>query len=586
MTHILLRRGGLLGIATLALFVWLAPSHVVDGDNSEFSTLSVTGGTAHPSGYPLFVLWLRAMSWLPGASPAHTAAIATAILAAVSILILHAACRAWGARPLAATIACAVFAGGPIVLRTYTEAEVFALNGVVVATVLWLAAEQGPLRGARRAIALGLIAGLGLSNHMTCALLAPVGLLGVVRGVREASRASRSGVAVIGATVLAVLAGLTPYAYLLAAPDTPLSWGKVHDVEELIAMVLRQDYGGPGAFRSTGPEVSPWTSIASLGTDMARGWLWVPLTAGLVTFGWRIVRPKAPEDRWGWSMLATSLLLAGPVLVSRFNVPPEGLGLYVCRRFYLLPMLLAAIPISVAISELGDLLERRIGSRRAVLASVVASTLGLAVVAATSLPAISVVHGPAVENSAHNLLGSLPKDAVVIASQDELHAATGYVQTALGVRQDVTIVTWTIMTLDWYRARMAKRGIVAAPGPGSPLVRVVATLLAKGRPVFVDRLQTEVIASFPTHPYGIVIRVLPPGAPMPSVPEVFTINQQLYAAFVLDEPQPGPDDEYATVVHRRYAGIWQMIGTALAREGKHEDAAWSFETARQLGPRP
>jgi hypothetical protein len=226
LTHILLRRGGLLGIATLALFVWLAPSHVVDGDNSEFSTLSVTGGTAHPSGYPLFVLWLRAMSWLPGASPAHTAAIATAILAAVSILILHAACRAWGARPLAATIACAVFAGGPIVLRTYTEAEVFALNGVVVATVLWLAAEQGPLRGARRAIALGLIAGLGLSNHMTCALLAPVGLLGVVRGVREASRASRSGVAVIGATVLAVLAGLTPYAYLLAAPDTPLSWGR------------------------------------------------------------------------------------------------------------------------------------------------------------------------------------------------------------------------------------------------------------------------------------------------------------------------------------------------------------------------
>src|SRR5262249_37027866 len=159
------------------------PAHIVDGDNAEFATLGALGGRAHPSGYPAFVLWLRAWSWLPG-SAAHAAAMATALLGAAQIVVLHAACRAWGARPWAATAAVAIFAAGPVAMRTYSEAEVFAGNGLVVAAVLWLAAERGPVRGLARAAALGLVAGVGLATHMTCALVAPVGILGVVRAWR------------------------------------------------------------------------------------------------------------------------------------------------------------------------------------------------------------------------------------------------------------------------------------------------------------------------------------------------------------------------------------------------------------------
>jgi len=78
------------------------------------------------------MLWLRATSWIPGETPAHSAAIATAVLGAATMLVLHAACRAWGARPLAASLAVAVFAAAPVVLRVSTEAEVFALNMLVV----------------------------------------------------------------------------------------------------------------------------------------------------------------------------------------------------------------------------------------------------------------------------------------------------------------------------------------------------------------------------------------------------------------------------------------------------------------------
>ena len=104
----LIDRGGLVGLAALIAYVALASPHVVAADNAELATLGALGGAAHPSGYPAYVLWLRAWSWLPGASPAHTAALATAILGALTVWVLHAACRAWGARPIAATFSAAI----------------------------------------------------------------------------------------------------------------------------------------------------------------------------------------------------------------------------------------------------------------------------------------------------------------------------------------------------------------------------------------------------------------------------------------------------------------------------------------------
>ena len=559
MRDALVQRGGLVAFATLVLYGWLAPMHVVDGDNAEFCTLAVTGGAAHPSGYPLYVLWLRALSWLPGTA-AHAAALATVILAAASIWVLHAACRAWGARPLAATVTCLVFATGPIVMREYTQAEVFALNGLVVALVLWLSAERGPLRGMRRGAALGLVAGLGLANHLTCVLVAPVGILGVVRAIREDRRAW------IAVATFAI--GLLPYLYLFVAPESPMSWGRVHSFDDLVAMITRRDYGGPGAFKHGDALVSMWTSLGAFGLDVARSWLWLPLIC--------VAFVRRGESRAAWITLAVSFALAGPLLVTRFNVPPTGIGLFVVRRFYLLPTILLAIPIAVGFDALVDRMRR------------FAPLVGGALVAASlalSLPHLAVVHSAAVENSAHNLLTSLPPNAVVMHSQDEFHGALNYLQTARGERRDVAVVTWTLMTFDWYRARVAAKGVVAARNmPGSPQQQLVATLLATGRPVFVDRLQTEIIASFPSYPHGILIRVLPPGAQVPSVAEVIELNRNLYAAFKLDEPRPGPDDDYATEVHRRYAGIWDILSRGAERAGHRELAEEARTIAQKLRP--
>jgi len=564
------------------LYVVLAPAHVVDADNAEFSALAQAGGVPHPSGYPLYILYLRATSWLPGASPAHTAAIATAILAAASIVMLHAACRAWGARPAAATIACAIFAGGPVVMRVYTEAEVFALNGLVVAVILWLAAADGPIRGARRVIGLGLVAGLGLSNHLSCALVAPVGVYGLVIGIRELERRRLPiALAATGAFVL----GLTPYLYLLIAPADGMSWGKIDSLGALVRHFLRLDYGG-GRLSASGVDVPVRDSLAALATTVGRGWLWAPAAVGIGMLGWGVARGPA---RIAWGCLGLAVILAGPVLISRFNIPPTpGVPLHVCERLHLLAVTLLVVPVAVGL----DLGVRAIARRRALPAPRAGLLAGLGLVAlagavAPTLPGLRRVHSPALERAIANVLETAPKNAVILTVGDHFHFVGAYLQDALGVRPDVVMITGSMTPMKWYRDDVdARLGFVALPpAPGDADVRIAREILAHGRPLLIDRNYGPIAKAYASYPYGMLVRIVPPGEPTPAVGDVLALNRDIFERLDLDYPPPHKDDNWPGLIHAEYAATWRVIAHGLAAAGRAEDAEWATDLAAGLAPR-
>jgi hypothetical protein len=567
----------------LALIVYsaFASPHVVDGDNAEFSTLGAIGGRAHPSGYPLYVLWLRAWSWLP-AAPAHAAALATAVLGALTVGALHAAARAWGARPLSAAIAVAIVGAAPLVLRYHCEAEVFAMNGLVAALVLWLSAERGPLRGARRGFALGLVAGLGLANHLTCVLLAPVGLLGAARAARESGAAGEPGatrraLGALGLAVLGLALGMLPYAYLAVA-DGPASWGRITGLSDLFAFFVRDEYGGATSF--VPGAALPWTaSIAACASTIARSWLWLFALAGIAALAARIARP-AGESRAAWALLAASFVLAGPVLATRFNVEPRGIGLYVVERFHLLPTLLLAIPVSAAIDHAIARLPRaepaRISPLVAALPCIAFAALSLA-----ALPRLARIHSPAMELGVQNLLSSLPPHAIAVVISEDQCFGGHYLQLARGRRPDVTLICSELLRRDWYRATWSRRGLAMPADPGAPLGDA---LLATGRPILVDRGLTQLLAAFPSYPFGVLHRVLARGAAPPSPHDIATLNRDLYQAFDLDYPRPGRDDDFAAVAHRRYTAAWAAIANLLDATGDHAAARDAIDLARQLQP--
>jgi len=566
----LIDRSWPLAIAALIVYAGFAPRTLVDADNAEFVTLGALGGRAHPSGYPLYVLWLRAWSWLPGATPAHTAALATAILGALAIGVLHAACRAWGARPLAATIAVGILAAAPVILQFHCEAEVFAMNNLVAALVLWLAAARGPLRGHRRAAALGLVAGLGLAHHLTCVLIAPIGLYGVLRAARE-SRATSYLVAIAGLVV-----GLSPYAYLVFA-DGPASWGTITTPSDLLATFLRSEYG-TGSL-ATGVAL-PWTvGVAACLTTIARSWLWVFAVAGVAMLGVRIWRP-AGETRWAWALLAVSFVLAGPGLASRFDIDPHGIGLYICQRFHVLPALLLAVPVAAAIDVALARLAARLEAHP--LAAAVLAVLGFVALAVAALPRIARQHSPAMELGVRNLLRSLPPDAIAVVISEDQCFGGQYLQLVRGERPDVGLVCSELLRRPWYRASWARRGLVMPADPGAGLGEA---LLRTGRPVLVDRGLTGAIAAHPSYPFGLLVRVLPDGTAPPTPSDVLLLNRDLYRSFDLDYVYPVRDDDFAAVAHRRYTAAWAAVANLLDASGDRGTAADAYEVARSLQPR-
>ncbi|HEY0193891.1 MAG TPA: DUF2723 domain-containing protein [Kofleriaceae bacterium] len=560
--------GWALGLVALVVYGALASPYIVDGDNAEFSTLAALGGRAHPSGYPLYVMWLRLWSWLPGSSAAHTAALATAVLGALAIVALHAACRAWGARPLAATIAVGLVAAAPIVLRYHVEAEAFAMNHLAAALVLWLAAERGPARGAWRGAALGLVAGLGLSDHLTCALLAPVGVLGVVRAARE-SRPATYALAIAG-----LCAGLLPYAYLWVA-DGPAAWGTMSGAGDLIGFVLRRDFGGAGSFEGAGHAAVPWTaSVIACGATILRAWLWLPALAGLALLGARIARP-AGETRWAWALLAITIVLAGPVLASRFDVDPaQPIGRYVCQRFHLLPALLLALPVAAAV----ELALARAAVVREALATG-AALAGFVVLALAGAPGLARVHSPAMQRNIDGALTMLPAGAILVVTDDDHCFGGRYLQLTQLRRPDVSLICSGLVSLRWYRERFAGLAIPPTTGPS-----LAAALLATGRPLYVDMSLTRVLAAYPSYPVGVMLRVLPAGAPLPSAAEIAALDRDVFRAFDLDYPRPTPDDEYAALAHHRYAAAWAAIARRLDASGDRAAAKDAFDLTRALQP--
>ena len=568
-------RSGLVLLGALAFYVWMACPYIVENDNAEFATLGAIGGIAHPSGYPLTILWLRAWSWLPASSPAHAAAFATAILGAVQVGLLIAACRAWGARALGTAVAVGLYATAPLIARYNTVTEAFALNNVVLAAVLLLAAQRGPVQGWRRALLLGLVAGLGLSNHMTCALIAPVGLLGVVRATRETSRTVALGAAVGG-----FLVGLTPYLYCFVATDSVASWRHPGTLGELIDIVLRQQFGGPFSFAGLGGRGDPVAQIAAVGATVLRSWLWLGAPLGLGVLAARAWRSAEGEPRAGWWALLASFVLAAPVVASRYDLPLDMWGRYVVERFHLIPVLLLVIPVALGV----DRLLGRIGGRvRPMLGWLVAA--GLLSNALVTVRYLQRCHSPAMELQVRNTLRTLPRDAIVIGRDDALDVGFRYVQLACGVRPDVTYVRWGTMHLDWYRRHFANVGLGAAPRGVDTLKLDVATAsVATGRPVFVAPSEGAGLDGLRLTTYGVLLRATPAGRPTPTIDEVAEVNRALFAEFDLAYPLPGPDELYATWAHRAYARAWKRIGDDLARGGRGQAAAEAYEVMRALLP--
>ena len=162
----------LIGLFVFVLSLLAGARTVSDADHAEFATVAFYGGIAHPPGYPLYSLLLRAVAafgtdvWLLSGLSAGFAGLAAFIYWK---LLARLQLSLW-ATSLATLW---TFTSVPV-WRMATWAEPFALHLLTLGLILW--ATQWAVRGAedpKPVLALGFVWGLAFCNHHTAVFLIP-----------------------------------------------------------------------------------------------------------------------------------------------------------------------------------------------------------------------------------------------------------------------------------------------------------------------------------------------------------------------------------------------------------------------------
>ena len=571
----------LLAVA-LATYLATSSAHLAGGDSAEFVTIFAKGGVAHPSGYPLYCLLLRLCAGMPG-GPILGSSRVSAIIGALSIAAVYRACRAWGASQGAALVAAAAYAVGPVAWRLATEAEVFALNALLAALLLWVAAPRVSMAPATRVVVLAGLAGLALSNHLTIVLLAPIGLFAAFHALRASAlrvRTAFSATAAFGA-------GLLPYLYCYEvghAPSGRFVWGEPGTWQGLLRHVTRADFG---TFSLTGSDQSPdaLSNLWAYYAQKAGRVLVLPFLIGLLGFARaysgasRGVGGADPPARLNVLVLLGTWALAGPGFAALLNVPPDAQRATLWERFHLLPEVVFAIAVAWGLDAWPTLRE----GRRVPLAISGLSVAALGAFLAS--PQVRAAHTDLLERYTENTETSAPQHSVVLGTGDYRLFSFLYTD-AVGLRSDVTYIDPHLLAYDWYRNQASERLGSAIGKPGQPLndeVALVEAAFSLGRPVLLtDAFDAGSTKAFPSYPVGTLIRLLPRGTSLPAPDDV---EQENLAVFALFRPwdRTVRDDEWATAVLPTYQRPWIALSRVFERRGDETRAKVSRQRIADWG---
>jgi hypothetical protein len=432
------------------------------GDWGEMQTVPHVVGVAHPTGYPTYVLlgWLAQL--VPVGSVAFRANLLSGVLVAGSLAVTVLLLVRLRVAPLVALAAVLALGAVRTVWAAATVAEVNPLHLLLVAVLLRRVLVWQDEGQPRDLVAIALVLGLAVGNHLLTLFTAPWIVAAVLWSGRRAIVAKPRSL--LGA-LIAGLAGLGVYLYipLAAGADPPLPYNHPTTWDRLWQLVSGRQFrdqfdflasSGPATFAGSLGDL--WSLLASRGT---------PILPILGLCGLAILVRRRP---------AFGLACLG-ILGTHCYIWANYLHL---EHYLLVPWLVLAVGAGVALDAGARFVGKRLPVRwvhedgPAIAGSAVAAA-GL--ILAVGLGALnwsasdrSGDHGGDAYVDA--LLGALPEDAAILTVWDA-STPLWHARYVLGQRPDVLIVDDTNIVYDGWGSRE----------------RRAATLVCE-RPVFILRL--------------------------------------------------------------------------------------------------
>lgn len=568
----------IVGGACLFVYVRTLYPSVPGGDAGELITAAARLEVAHPPGYPLFTVLAHLATLLPWGSLAWRVNLFSAVADAAAAGVLAATIVTVSQSTIAGIVAAALFAFSPLVWTYAVGAEVFPLNNLLVALLMYGTARFARSGAGRDAVAVALAIGLGLAHHHAFLFYAAPVALWLLWTGRPALLAPRR----LAVLALAGAAGLAWYLYLPLAgrSATTLSWGDPTTLAGFRDHLLRRDYGTfqlaagvhPGA-ASFGERLAAWSEHS------AEALLYVGvLLAALGAVG--ATRRSAPLRSWVvlWIAGATFYVVGFHALA---NLPVgDPLLRAVTARFWQQSDLVLFMLCGLGLAVLAARPSR--GARAAVAlggVALVLAQLGLGV-------GHHLRRDDTVARYGRALLEPLLPGTILLTRGDLVTNVTRYLQVGESVRTDVVILDQELLTKPWYVARAAREHPeIVFPGavydPAAPHGFVMRAFLAANLPAHPVAVYPEwkdgdasVAGVYELWPVGLASRV----APIAIAPALETWRQDSVVALRtlraygwrrLDADPPGSWERIARedVWQAQQRAGWWLLTKALERDG-------------------
>jgi hypothetical protein len=492
-------------VATLAPTVFLI-------DSGLLTTAASSLGSAHPPGFPLFVMLTHLATLLPVGNVAWRANLASAFFAAlasaaaaivVAELLLSAAMpaiRKTGGRrkagrnepvptgPSPSAIAPAMVAGGLLLawsrtLWAYaTVTEVYALNTFLICALLAVVLRWRRTRSTRLLYGGAMLAGAALGVHYLTFGFVLLGVLFLVVSTGGPALLRSRSFAV--AVVLGAMTTLAVYAYLpLSARGNPaLNWGDPATPRNFVRHVTAKEYRSYVTAEERGDQAGDLFRLVRRELGPAR----FPAALLLALIGLGTSFRRARTLFWTWGVIAV-------VTAAWFSVYPITDD----KDAYLLPLFVV--------------LATAAGYGAAVIAR---DRVAVAWVL-TAIPAVAVfAHWQDRDRSdfhfgssyAQDALRGIEHDAILFTNDGHLWGSLMYLREAENVRRDVVTIHHGSLIRSWYLDQLVRRepqlmaSIRSELAAFRPLVdtyekdekRLIAD--TKLRDAFVDRFNDLILA--------------------------------------------------------------------------------------------
>ncbi|ETV78915.1 hypothetical protein, variant 2 [Aphanomyces astaci] len=463
----------LVGSAVLGVYSQTIYPSIAGGDSGELVAESCHLGVSHPPGYPLFNMLNYLVVNMPGAqTKAWKANLFSAVCDTICCMFMYATILKWTSpassstasawlTKVAAATASITFALSPLIWTYAISAEVFALNNLFAAWLLFLLLSYAQSGSVYYANLGAFVCGLAMCNQHTIVLFE----IPVVLYVLWTQRRSL-GMKTLSTYALYFVVGLLPYAYMpltsLWNPQ-PGSWGDVTTVAGFFHHIRRGDYGTFRLFSTDRDTESLTTRMILYFQDALTrqgGYILGPLAvAGLVT-----TPPSAPRVagfRWAVAFMYTFYLI---VFHALSNMPlTEGLLYGVHMRFWQQPNIILFVWGGVGLDAVLQRAWRTSGAVAAGL-GVVLSVAAMVGQGMTWQHVGNQSHAWFIPNYAKALLDPLPPHALVFVNYDLQWTAMRYLQRCEGFRPDLTVLNLSMMTYKWFATKHALYPSIVFPG--------------------------------------------------------------------------------------------------------------------------